>query len=118
MPETNVRAASLDAHRSPRALSIENLTRNLMNYFVALGASQGHVFTLRDINQQVMMNVFAPQERALLDLVLARLVAEGDLSRVSEPGYVLTDQGLSRVRRLTNARWGVSNAGRPIHHDQ
>ena len=118
MPETNVRAASLDAHRSPRALSIENLTRNLMNYFVALGASQGHVFTLRDINLQVMMNVFAPKERALLDVVLARLVAEGDLSPVSEPGYVLTDQGLDRVRLLTRARWSVSNAERPVHHEQ
>jgi hypothetical protein len=46
------------------------------------------------------MNVFAPRERALLDVVLERLVAEGDLSRVSEPGYVLTDQGLNRVRLL------------------
>jgi len=118
MPEANVRTAAPAAHRSPRALCIENLTRNLMNYFVALGALQGHVFTLRDINLQVMMNVFAPNERALLDVVLARLVAEGDLRRVSEPGYVLTDQGLNRVRLLTRARWSVSNAGRPVHHDQ
>ena len=118
MPEANVPAAKPSAHRSPRALSLENLTRNLMNYFAALGASQGHVFTLRDINLQVMMNVFAPDERALLDVVLARLVAEGDLRRVSEPGYVLTDQGLNRVRLMTRARWSVSNAGRPVHHDQ
>ena len=118
MPETNVRAATPAAHRSPRALCLENLTRNLMNYFVALGPLRGHVFTLRDINLQVMMNVFAPKERAMLDVVLARLVAEGDLSPVSEPGYVLTDQGLDRVRLLTRARWSVSNAGRPVHHEQ
>jgi len=100
MNEANVRASTPAAHRSSRALGLENLTRNLMNYFAALGASQGHVFTLRDINLQVMMNVFAPKERALLDVALARLVAEGDLNRVSEPGYVLTDQGLNRVRLL------------------
>ena len=84
---------------------MDNLTRNLTNYFVALGAQQGHVFTLRDINLQVMMNVFAPEERALLDVVLAGLVADGDLSRTPEPGYVLTEQGLNRVR---NMRWPVA----------
>jgi hypothetical protein len=136
MREANVRAAAPAAHRSHRALFLENLTRNLMNYFVALGARQGHVFTLRDINLQVMMNVFAPGERELLDVALAGLVADGDLRRASEPGYVLTDQGLNRVkllrsdvargkaglrgvgvplrgsspRAITNARWSVSNA--------
>ena len=118
MREANARTIPAAAHRSLRALRLESLTSNLMNYFAALGAQQGHVFTLRDINLQVMMNVFAPDERALLDVVLARLVAEGDLSRVSEPGYVLTDQGLNRVRLMTRARWSVSNAGRPVHHDQ
>ena len=100
MPEANVRAAVAAARRSHRALSLENLTRNLMNYFVALNAPRGHVFTLRDINLQVMMNVYAPQERALLDVVLAGLVADGELSRTPDPGYVLTDEGLNRVRQL------------------
>ncbi len=101
MPEASVRrVTAAGTHRSRRALCLENLTRNLMNYFVALGAQQGHVFTLRDINLQVMMNVFAPEERALLDVVLAGLVADGDLSRTFEPGYVLTEQGLDRVRTL------------------
>jgi len=105
MPEANLRATLAGAHRSRKALRVDNLTRNLTNYFVALGAQQGHVFTLRDINLQVMMNVFAPEERALLDVVLAGLVADGDLSRTPEPGYVLTEQGLNRVR---NMRWPVA----------
>jgi hypothetical protein len=87
-----------------------------MNYF-ALGAQRGHVFTLRDINLQVMMNVFAPKERALLDVVLASLVAEGELSRASEPGYVLTEQGLERVRRLRSHMALGARAGPTVHHD-
>jgi hypothetical protein len=100
MPEANVRAIAAAARRSHRALCIESLTRNLENYFVALGAPKGHVFTLQDINLQVMMNVFAPEERALLDVVIEALVLDGGLRRVSATGYVLTDEGLGRVSRL------------------
>jgi hypothetical protein len=88
-----------------------------MNYFVALGAPRGHVFTLRDINLQVMMNVFAPQERALLDVVLAGLVADGELSRTPEPGYVLTDEGLERVRHLGAHVARGAGAGSTVHND-
>jgi hypothetical protein len=117
MPQANARTAAAAARRSSRAHGLENLTRNLMNYFVALGASRGHVFTLRDINLQVMMNVYAPQERALLDVVLAGLVADGELSRTPEPGYVLTDAGRDRVRRLGSHVTQGTGAGSTVHHD-
>jgi hypothetical protein len=88
-----------------------------MNYFAAVGAPRGHVFTLRDINLQVMMNVYAPQERALLDVVLAGLVADGELSRTPEPGYVLTEEGLKRVSHLVSHVAQGTGAGSTVHHD-
>ena len=76
------------------------LTKRLVEYFTAIGARAGHVFELRDINLQVMMNVFAADERALLDAALDRLVADGMLLRVSATGCSLTAAGLEQVNCL------------------
>ena len=65
------------------AQRLEELTQRLLDYFAAIGARAGHVFELRDINHQVMMNVFAADERAVLDAALDGLVAGDVLLRVS-----------------------------------
>ena len=82
------------------AIRTEILTRNLLNYFAAVAGRQGHVFELRDINLQVMMNVFAANERLLLDGALDGLVAGGVLLRVSPTGWSLTDLGLAGANTL------------------
>jgi DNA-binding transcriptional regulator PaaX len=92
------------------ATRVDTITRNLENYFAAIGAPKGHVFELRDINLQVMMNAFAADERALLDVALSRLVDDGSLQRVSATGCSLTDEGLARVKR---ARSGPAAITRP-----
>jgi len=97
MTETLHISARAASDRSP---SVDVLTRKLLGYFAALGAPKGHVFEVRDINLQVMMNVYAPAERALLEVVIEGLVQRGALRRVSATGYSLTDDGLARVRRL------------------
>ena len=108
MTDANVRPA---APRSERTRHLENLTRNLVNYFSAVGARRGHVFTMRDLNLQVMMNTFAPEERALLDVVLTSFVHDGSLRRLSETSYALTDEGLRRVRR---DRGGLRDVGEAL----
>jgi len=81
------------------AQRLEKLTQRLLDYFAAIGARAGHVFEMRDINHQVMMNVFAADERAVLDAALDGLVAGGTLVRVSPTGWSLTDSGRERVAR-------------------
>jgi hypothetical protein len=85
---------------------LERLTRRLLEYFAAIGAGPGHVFELRDINHQVMMNVFAASERDMLEAALDALVADGMLLRLSATGCSLTEQGVERVNSLrsTSAR--------------
>jgi hypothetical protein len=78
--------------------------QDLLEYFGAIGASPGHRFTIRDFNQQVMMNVFAPSERACLDLALDELIEARVLEQVSETEYVLAPQGLGLVAELRRAR--------------
>lgn len=80
------------------ATPLDRLTRSLLNYFGAVGAPRQHVFTLRDINMQVMMNTYEAGERALLGVALARLVEAGDLLEISPTSYRLTGTGLRRVR--------------------
>jgi len=92
------------AARSHRAEDVERLTRRLVDYFVALSAAKSHVFELRDINLQVMANVFAPKERALLDVAIEGLIQDGVLHRVSATGYSLTDEGVGRVTQLRSHR--------------
>jgi len=94
------------------AQRLEKLTQRLLDYFAAIGARAGHVFELRDINHQVMMNVFAADERAVLDAALDGLVAGDVLRRVSASGWSLTDAGLEQVNRLRSAS-GRSVAGVP-----
>jgi hypothetical protein len=80
--------------------AVEKVTNDLMNYFAALGAAAGHNFSIRDFHSQVMMNTFAAEERAGLDLALAQLVETGVLRQASPTEYVLTPQGLLRVRAI------------------
>jgi hypothetical protein len=78
--------------------------QDLLEYFGAIGASPGHRFTIRDFNQQVMMNVFAPAERDALDLALQEFVDGGILQQISRTEFVLAPQGLSLVTELRRAR--------------
>jgi hypothetical protein len=91
----------------PRAKAMKTthaVKQDLLQYFGAIGASPGHRFTLRDFNQQVMMNVFTPEEREGLDLALREFIEAQILEQVSETEYVLAPQGLSLVIELRRAR--------------
>jgi hypothetical protein len=76
------------------------VTQDLMNYFAAIGAAEGHRFSMRDFHSQVMMNVYAPDERAVLDLALGELVDTAVLRQASPTEYVLTPEGLLSVRAI------------------
>jgi hypothetical protein len=99
--------------RAERPAAVQAVMRNLVNYFAAIGAAKGHVFELRDINHHVMMNVFAPEERALLDVALDGLIEDGALWRVSTTGCSLTDDGLAHVNRQRAAHQGSPAARGP-----
>ena len=77
---------------------LEDLTRRLLVYFGAVGAPRHHLFTLSEINLQVMLNSYAANERDLLPIALAGIVNNGDLRATSPTSYSLTDQGLRRVQ--------------------
>lgn len=78
----------------------EKVKQDLMKYFAAVGAGAGHFFTLRDFNSQVMMNTYAPQERAALDVALLELVDAHILIRQSPTEFMLTASGLTLVRGM------------------
>ena len=100
-----------------RCHAVDVLTRKLLEYFAALGGPKGHIFELRDINLQVMMNVYAPAERALLEVVIEELLQDGGLRRVSATSYSLTDEGIGRVRRVRHASMGAAASDRPPYHE-
>jgi hypothetical protein len=82
---------------------IQDTKRLLMEYFAALGAEPRHLFSVRDFNTHVMMNAYDSKDRGALDLALAELVAAGILGQHSSTEYLLTPEGLSRVRSLRSA---------------
>jgi hypothetical protein len=82
----------------------DGVKQDLLEYFGAIDAAPGHRFSMRDFNQQVMMNVFAPAERDCLDLALRELVEAQILEQVAETEYVLGPQGRSLVVELRRAR--------------
>lgn len=93
-----------------------SVKQDLLDYFGALGAPPGHRFSIRDFNQHVMMNVFAPEERQGLDLALREFIEAQVLEQVSETEYVLAPQGLSLVselRRTALPRKARPTPGRP-----
>jgi hypothetical protein len=79
--------------------STEKVKQYVMQYLASVG-NAGTVFTLRDFNSQVMMNVYAAEERAVLEVALAELVDAGILERRAPTEYVLTQDG----RRITAER--------------
>jgi hypothetical protein len=83
-----------------REHALQELTHRLLTYFGTVGAPRFHLFTLSEINLQVMMNSYAAKERDLLAIALAGLVADRDLLAMSPTSYNLTDQGMLRVRLL------------------
>jgi len=78
----------------------QKVKMDLLQYFSATSAPAWHRHTIRDFNLQVMMNVYAPAERAALDLALDELIEEQLLMRVSDTEYVLTPHGIGRVTAL------------------
>jgi hypothetical protein len=83
---------------------LDDLTRRLLRYFGSVAEPRHHLFTLSDINLQVMMNSYAAKERDLLATALADLVSQGCLLPASPTSYDLTDAGMLRVR---SAKTGV-----------
>jgi hypothetical protein len=82
----------------------DEVVRNLMNYFAAIGSVTGRTFSIRDFNTQVMMNAYSPEERECLTHALAAL-AEADIVRPESPiDYRLTAKGLAEVRAMRRAR--------------
>jgi hypothetical protein len=78
----------------------QKVKMDLLQYFGATGAPAWHRFTIRDFNLQVMMNVFAPKERAALDVALDELIEAQVLMRVSDTEYVLSPHGFGLVTAL------------------
>ncbi|MGZ5073660.1 MAG: hypothetical protein ACXWBL_11000 [Usitatibacter sp.] len=95
-------------------IAIRNTRQLLMEYFAALGAAPHHLFSVRDFNTHVMMNAYDSKDRGALDLALTELVTDGILGQHSKTEYLLTPEGLSRVRSLRKAPQasapGVRNA--------
>lgn len=85
-------------------ITVDDVVRDLMNYFAAIGAASGRTFSIRDFHSQVMMNAYAPQDRDCLDPALASLCDAGVLERASATEYVLTPTGLARVKALRASR--------------
>jgi hypothetical protein len=90
-----------------------DVRHRLMNYFAAIGAQEGRVFTLRDFNDQVMMDLFAAEERAGLAIALDAMIEAGVLRRASPTEYSLTPAGLSlvAVMRLNSYRRRTGTGG-------
>lgn len=85
----------------------DDVVRNLMNYFAAIGSVTGRTFTIRDFDTHVMMNAYTPEERQCLASALAAL-AEADIVRPeSSTDYCLTAKGLGEVRAMRRARAGT-----------
>lgn len=89
-------------------MTTDDVVRNLMHYFAAIGSVTGRTFTIRDFDTHVMMNVYAPEDRECLRHALAAL-AEADIVCPESPtDYRLTAKGLSEVRAMRRARSAVS----------
>lgn len=78
--------------------------QDLMEYFAAVGAAPGRLFSIRDFNSQVMMNTFAPEARDCLEVALRELCAEGVVTKQSATEYLLTAEGLALVHVLRGTR--------------
>jgi hypothetical protein len=84
--------------------TIDDVVRDLMNYFAAIGAVPDRTFSIRDFHTHVMMNAYTPQDRECLAHALAAL-AEADIVRPESPtDYRLTAKGLDEVRALRQVR--------------
>jgi hypothetical protein len=81
-------------------MTTDDVVRDLMNYFAAIGANAHRTFSIRDFNTQVMMNTFEPEERACLHLALAKLVEDEVVQPVSATDYLLTDKGFNAARAI------------------
>jgi hypothetical protein len=90
--------------RGVRVKAIERVKLELVDYFATIGAAPGCIFTIRDFNSQVMMNVYSPEERAALGYALAQLVDAGILRLASATSYLLTAEGLAMVKAKRRER--------------
>ena len=85
-------------------MTATDVERALMNYFAAIGAAAGRTFSIREFDTQVMMNAYAPEDRACLALALAALAGAGVVLAASPTDYQLTPEGLRQVRAIRHSR--------------
>lgn len=77
----------------------DKVKRALMGYLAAVGSAD-HVFTTRDFNTQVLIQVYKPEERAGLDVALGDLIAAGLLAQESATQWRLTPAGVDQMRAM------------------
>ena len=97
-------AEKVASARGMRPRAIESVRLQLLDYFATIGAAPGRVFTIRDFNSQVMMNVYVPTERAALGYALTQLLDAGILRHSSATGYLLTAAGQSMIKAKRRER--------------
>jgi hypothetical protein len=84
--------------------TIDDVVRNLMNYFAAIGAVPDRTYSIRDFHTHVMMNAYTPQDRECLSRALEALT-EADIVQAASPtDYRLTAKGLGEVRAMRQVR--------------
>lgn len=94
-------------------LTIQEIERRLMDYFVAVGGDPAKVFGPRDFDSQVMMDAFTPEDRAGLALALGSLAHAGIVAPASPGEWQLTKSGLDRVKATRETRRDAASAGKP-----
>jgi len=85
-------------------ITVDKVVRDLMDYFAAIGADAYRTFSIRDFNNHVMMNAYAPADRACLGLALESLARGGIVKPASATDYTLTPKGVTDVRAMRGRR--------------
>jgi hypothetical protein len=102
--ESTRHAAKAAPDRGVRVRAVESVKLQLLDYFATIGAAPGYMFTIRDFNSQVMMNVYEPVERAALGYALTQLLDAGILRQGSATSYLLTAEGRAMVKAKRRER--------------
>jgi hypothetical protein len=79
------------------------LKDDLIAYIASFHPGRERVFTVREINSQVMAKIFDAAAREGLPAVLADLVSQGILERRTPTDYALSERGVEFVRERRGA---------------
>lgn len=93
-------------------ITAQEVERKLMDYFVAVGGDRARLFSVRDFDTQVMMNAFAPDDRAMLQQAISSLVAANILAPFTRTDWQLTPKGLEAIRAAKESRRVMASTGR------